>query len=467
MTLRTALRAALPRVPGALLRAAPRALALAAALAVPLPASAAGFVRDAEIEHVLHRLSDPIFRAAGIAPDSVNIMIIDQPDPNAFVFGGLNMVFSTGMLRKFSSPDELRGVMAHETGHIVGGHLARREIAMNNLQGPALAAMILGIAAAAAAGASGASSVAGAGAGLAVGGQGAVSRAFLAFSRSQEASADQAGLTFLERAGIDPTGTLSVLESFRGQEVFSDRYRDPYTLTHPVSAERLSALERRAKQSPYLGKGSDRDLIYWTDRMKAKLDAFIDTPGATLSRLSPDDRSELTTLRRAVALHRSGQSDKAVEEADRLLAIRPNDAYYEELKGQILLENGRGQAAVAPYRRAVALAPDEPLILGGLGRALLSVGTPGTDREALDALERGRRESDGGDPGLLRDLAFAYARTGQEGRAALVTAERLAMTGQGRDARRMAERAKGLLPHGGPEWLRADDIVASVEAAYK
>lgn len=466
---RSSLGRALALVPRALVPRAlvPRALALAAALAVPLPAAAAGFVRDAEIEHVLAKLSNPIFRAAGIAPDSVNIMILDQPAPNAFVFAGRNMVFSTGMLRRYAKPDELRGVIAHETGHITGGHLARREIAAGNLQGPAIAALILGIAAAAAAGAAGSSAGAGLGTGIAIGGQSAISRAFLTYNRAEESAADQAGLTYLERAGIDPSGMRRVLEGFRGQEVFSDRYRDPYTLTHPMSADRLSAMERRAAKSPALGKGPEQELVYWTERMKAKLEAFIDTPSATLSRLDPDDHSELTTLRRAVALHLSPDPDRAVQEVDRLLAIRPDDPYYEELKGQILLESGRGAQAVAPYRRAVALAPDEPLILGGLGRALLSIGTPQSDREALAALERGARESRGGGPGLLRDLAFAYARTGQEGRAALTTAERLAMTGQGRDARRMAERAKDMLPHGSPEWLRADDIVASVEAALR
>ncbi|MEM6441263.1 MAG: tetratricopeptide repeat protein, partial [Pseudomonadota bacterium] len=303
---------------------------------------------------------------------------------------------------------------------------------------------------------------AGAGLGVAGGAQSAIQRALLAYSRSEEASADQAAFTYLERAGIDPEGLMEVMRSFRGQEVFSGRNQDPYARTHPVFSERLALSERRAAESAHRGAPPDPQLAYWTERMGAKLDGFLVSPRTTLSRLAPDDGSEFARLRRAVALHRLPDPDGALREVDQLIALRPDDAYYHELKGQILLESGRGPAAVAPYRQAVALAPEEPLILGHLGRALLSLGDPGADREALTALERGAALSNGGSPGLLRDLSFAYARTGEEGKAALASAERLALLGASRDARRLARRAKDMLPAGSPAWLRADDIVASM-----
>ncbi|WP_339948802.1 M48 family metalloprotease [uncultured Albimonas sp.] len=451
--------------PSRLGRAA-RALAFAAATlaAFVQPAAAAGFVRDAETEATLKRLSDPLFRAAGVAPDSIEIRIFDDRLPNAFVYGGRNLVVSTGLLRDFAEPAQLQGVIAHEIGHITGGHLARRQIAMNNLRGPAMAGVLLGIAAAAAAGLAGGAGGAAAGVGLGAGSQTAIQRALLSFSRGEESAADQAGITYLERAGVDPMGMETVLEKFRGQEVFSSRHVDPYALTHPVSTERLSAIRRRAGESPARGRAPDPELVYWVDRMEAKLEGFLENPAAVLRRLDPDDHSEFATLRRAVALHRAPDPDAAVAEAERLIGFRPDDPYYHELKGQILLESGRGVEAVAPYRRAVALAPDEPLILGYLGRALLSVGSPAADREALAALEHGAEQSEGGDPGLLRDLAYAYARTGQEGRAALATAERMMLINQPIDAHRMAERAKGLLPAGSPPWLQADDIVVATKA---
>ncbi|MGM0584386.1 MAG: M48 family metalloprotease [Pseudomonadota bacterium] len=437
------------------------ALALGALAVATQPASAFGLIRDAEIESTLRRLSDPIFRAANLAPDSVTILIANDSAPNAFVFQGRNMVLTTGLLREFPEPAQLQGVIAHEAGHISGGHLARRQIASDNLQGAAIASTVLGLLAAAAAGAAGGGNAAQAGAGIAMGSQSMLQRVMLAHSRGEESSADQAALTYLDRAGVDPAGMRSVLEHFRGQEVFSDRHRDPYALTHPISTARLAAIDRRVRESRHRDAQPDDGLVYWTTRMEAKLDGFLDTPSATLSRLDPQDDGEFATLRRAIALHRAPDPDAALREADRLIALRPDDAYYHELKGQILLESGRGADAVAPYRRAVDLAPGEPLILGYLGRALLSLGTPEANREALEALKQGARESHGGDPSLLRDLAFAYARTGQEGMAALVTADRLIMTGQEADARRLAQRARDLLPSGSPAWLRADDILAS------
>ncbi|MEM1314628.1 MAG: M48 family metalloprotease [Pseudomonadota bacterium] len=432
------------------------AIAILAMIVAAAPAQAIGLIRDSEIERTLSLLAEPIFRAANLPPGQVEILIVDDSTPNAFVFGGRNMVFTTGLLRRFREPGQIQGVMAHEAGHLTGGHLARRAIAMRNTRGPAVAATILGILAAAASG------QAGAGIGVGSAAQTAIQRALLAYTRGEEASADQAAFTFMERAGIDPEGLMDVMRSFRGQEVFTDRNQDPYARTHPMFAERMALSERRAAESPHQGKPPDPELAYWTERMGAKLDGFLQSPRSTLSRLSDRDDGEFDRLRRAVALHRLPDPDAAVREVEALIAMRPNDPYYHELKGQILLESGRGPEAVAPYRQAVALAPEAPLIRGYLGRALLSLGTPEADREALNALERGAALSNGGSPSLLRDLSFAYARTGEEGKAALASAERLALLGAGRDARRLAERAKGMLPAGSPAWLRADDIVASM-----
>lgn len=423
-------------------------------------AHAAGLIRDAEIEATLKKLSTPIFNAAGLSPESVDIIILNDNAINAFVFGGRNMVFHTGILKELKRPEELMGVMAHEAGHITGGHLTRRELQIREMRGPLMAGLFLSALAGAATGEAGVA-IAGAS-----GTQSVLNRSLLAYSRSEELSADQAGASYMERAGIDPAYILEVLKIFRGQEVFQAGNVDPFAITHPLSTDRLALLEDRVARSPAKGKNASPELVYWYERMRAKLSAFTNRPETTLSRLEQqnDPDSEINLLRRAVALHRLPNPSGALEAVDRLIAMRPNDAYYEELKGQILFESGRGAEAVEPYRKAVALAPHEDLIRGGLGRALLALNDPGLDAEALATLEQAAAAG-GADPAILRDLALAYARAGQEGMAALATAERFAMSGEPQDALRHARRALDLLPNGSPGWLRADDIRAVTEQA--
>lgn len=423
-------------------------------------AAALSFIRDAEIEATLKKLSRPIFTAAGLPPDSIEIMILNDRSLNAFVFGGRNMVFHSGLLERLERPEGLMGVMAHEAGHIVGGHLTRRALQQEAMTGPLAVGLLLSVLAGAAAG------DARVGVAGAVGTQSTLQRALMSYSRSEEASADQASATYMEKAGIDPAYVLDVLRIFRGQEVFQAGNIDPYAIGHPLSADRIAMLEDRAARSPARGKEANAELQYWHSRMRAKLEAFINRPESTLSALeaAPDPDSELNMMRRAVANHLLPSPPQALEAVDKLIAMRPDDPYYHELKGQILFESGRGGEAVAPYRRAVALAPREALIRGGLGRALLALNDPATDAEALATLEQA--SNDGAvEPAVLRDLALAYARAGEEGKAALATAERYAVSGEPREALRHARRALDQLPNGSPGWLKADDIRAYAERA--
>lgn len=441
-----------------------RTLATAAALTAvalaPSVGSAQSLIRDAEIENTLQRLAAPVFEAAGLAPESIDIFILADPTLNAFVFGGRNMVFNTGLLTRIEQPEALVGVIAHETGHITGGHLVRREVNAKALQGPLALGLLLSAAAAVAAGNS---QVGLAGA---LGTQNAIQRAFLAYGRSEESSADQAGATYMERVGIDPGFILEVLRIFRGQEVFQAGRVDQYAITHPLSSERIALLEDRSANSTAKGGRVSADDAYWHLRMRAKLSAFLSRPERTLNNLeaSEDPTSEINQMRRAVALHLLPDPPAALEAIEALIALRPDDPYYWELKGQILFESGRGAEAVDPYRKAVELAPDEPLIRGGLGRALLALNDPNRDAEALATLEQATRAG-GAEPTVLRDLAVAYSRAGDDGSAALATAERFAIQGEPRDALRHSRRALDQLPVGSPGWLRADDIRAVTERA--
>jgi predicted Zn-dependent protease len=410
------------------------------------------FIRDAEIESTLYKLSDPIFQVAGLE-GRVDLYIIQDPTLNAFVAGGSNIFLHTGLIQELDKPEELIGVIAHETGHITGGHLARRGIAMRQATGPATVAMLLGIAAGVV------SNSGDVGMAAITGGQQYIQRSLLKYTRSEEASADQAGLTYMLKAGIDPHAMITTLERFQGQEVFSSASQDPYALTHPLSYERIESLRQRIEENATNVSPVNEDLQYWHQRMRAKFDGFLEKPRDILAKIPPQTNNEFELYSLAIALHRLPDPQKASETVTKLLDIRPNDPFYHELKGQILLESGQGGQAINPYETAVSLAPDEPLLLAGLGRALLSTDTKEDNTKALKSLEDAARQ-DSQDASIRQYLAIAYARNGMDGMASLATAESFAIRQNIIQAKRHAEHASALLDNGSPAWIRAQDIIA-------
>ena len=426
-------------------------IALALGL-LPQLTAAAGLIRDAEIERTLKGMAGPIFEAAGYPPNGIDLYIINDRSLNAFVANGNNMFLHTGLLQTLETPEELLAVIAHETGHIAGGHQARRQINIRNARGPALLGVLVGIAAGVAGGG-------GAGTAVIAGSQSAIQRTLLRYNRGEESAADQAALDYLARARVDPIGLLKLLGRFRGQEVFNLGNVDPFVQTHPLSAERMQLVERRVAEAAEREFPADPERDYWHGRMRAKLIGFLDSPERVLDRLEGEAETEEVLYSKAVALYRLPAMSEAIAATDRLIALRPNDPFYIELKGQILFETGNADQAVPLYRQAVRLAPGEPLLEAGLGRALLSLNRPEADAEALEVLQNARRR-DLGDAAALRALATAYSRAGDQGMAALATAERYALTGRIKDALLHARRAAAALPEGSPGWLRAQDILS-------
>ncbi|MBY8975772.1 M48 family metalloprotease [Rhodobacteraceae bacterium NNCM2] len=422
------------------------------ALMISGQARAQGFIRDAEIERTLGMLTDPILKAAGLNPSTVNLFIVNDKSLNAYVAAGRNIFLHTGLLIKLETPAELQGVIAHEVGHIVGGHIARRAIKLRNAQGPAIIGALAGLAIAAAGGGA-------AGAAITAGTQGAIYRNLLKHSRAEEASADQAALSYLERSKIDPAGLQKVFEIFRGQEVFTVGNIDPYAVTHPLSSQRLQLIDRRVNELKDVDFKEDKEAAYWHARMRSKLIGFLNDPERVLDNLVGEPETEFTLYEKAVALHRLPSPREAIAAIDQLIAKRPNDPYYIELKGQILYESGDAAASVPYYRKASKLAANSPLIMGELGRALLALNDPASDAEALEVLQEARRY-DMADATALRSLATAYSRAGDYGMATLSTAERHALLGREEDAIFQARRAAGLLPEGSPGWIRAQDILS-------
>lgn len=429
-----------------------RLLALIIALFWATNAAAVGLLRDAGMERGLNELARPVLNAAGLSPARVRILVVDDPSLNAFVVDANAIYIHAGLLMRLGRAEQLQAVIAHEAAHIANGHLSRR---MANLRA-AQRATALGLALAAAASAAGADGQAVAG--IAIGSTGTAQRLFLSHTRAEEASADQSSIRYLLRAGIDTRGALEVIDLFRGQEALSASRQDPYNRTHPLTTDRYRALQSLVGANPG-GDGGDAD-DYWFARAQGTLTAFKRAPGWTLRRAS--GRSDVDTMRRAVAHHRNADSRRAIAEVQALVGARPNDPYFRDLQGQILLENRQVNAAVQAYARAVELAPNDPLILGSYGRALLAQDTASANQRALDILVKARSR-DARDGRILRDLGLAYARAGQNGMAALSGAERLALRGRIADAGTLARRAAGLLPQGSAGWQRAQDIIRTAE----
>ncbi|WIY25091.1 M48 family metalloprotease [Parasedimentitalea psychrophila] len=424
-------------------------------VASALPSAALGLLRDADIEHGLSKLAAPVLTAAGLNAKRVRVLVVNDASFNAFVVDSQTIFVNYGLILKVTSPEMLQAVIGHEAAHIANGHLSRR---MQNMRS-ASSISGLGVALAVLAAAAGAGEAA---AGIAVGTQSAAFRSFLAHTRAEESSADRSAAGYLTRAGISPQGLVDLHQVFSGQDLLSTANQDPYMRSHPLSRDRLRAAKA------YVASFGDQstpnaEANYWFARVRGKLSAFNRSPKWTKRRAKEETSKDIRLMREAVAFHRQNNLKKSLTALNGALAQRPNDAYYYELKGQILMENRRWSEALTAYRRAVDLAPSEALILGGYGRALLAAGQP---KQAIQAMEKARAR-DFRDARLLRDMSLAYAKTGRTGMAALVTAERYALQGRMDDAGRHAKRASALLPRGSATWRRAQDVLIAAEQYQK
>ncbi len=442
---------------------APKLLFTIAVLLTPVlaaPAHAQSVLRDAETERFFADMAKPMIKAADLDPNSVQILLIGDPSINAFVTGGQNVFFHSGLILAADSVNEVEGVMAHELGHVAGGHGVR----FGEGAGPATTISLLSLIGAAAAVAAGAGE-----AGMALLGLGttAAQGKFLSFTRDQESRADQAGARYLGLAGLSGQGSIDFFKKLQGQEFrLAIPQNNEYARTHPLSGTRISNLQAVYENDPAWTRRPSPDKQARFARIKGKLTGFIEEP-ARVMRLYPEsDQSVPAHYARAYAWHRSAYVDAAIREADALLAKSPDDPYFLELKGQILLESGKGDEAIPVLRHAVERAPDEPLIMTLLGHALISGEDPALFPEA-EALMRRAIQKDRSNPFAWYQLGVIYDRTGDKPRAALATAERLSLQGNVQGAMMNARFALGGLPKGTPDWIRADDIALAAADDYE
>lgn len=433
-----------------------RALTCLAAVVVGLsaswsaPALAQSLIRDTEIEEILHSDADPIFSVAGFNPKDVRILLVGDKELNAFATSGIQIGLNTGLILQTDTPNELMGVIAHETGHLAGGHPVRSGEMMKAGLKPMLLTMGLGLMALLA-------GAPDAGAALIGSANYFGELGALGYSREQEGRADQAAVGFLEKAGQSGRGLVEFFENFRYQEVFSQARRFPYFQSHPISSERIDMLRSRVDKQPHYNHVDSAQALAEHEVMKAKLDGFLN-PSQSLIKYKENDRSYPARYARAIAYYQTREANHALRLIDGLLAEQPDNPYLWELKGQVLFEFGRAKEAEEPQRKSVALKPEAPLLRINLGQTLISLGDRAKVEEGVKELKIAlSREGD--NAVAWRVMAEGYDKIGENGQARLATAEAYFALGAPEEAYVFARRAQDLLAKNSIEWRRASDIV--------
>ena len=438
------------------------ALAVAPMAAVAQENKGPPVLRDTETEQLLREYTRPILRAAGLEKQNIQMVIINQGVFNAFVADGRRIFVNYGAIMQSETPNQIIGVMAHETGHLAGGHLAKMREQMAQAQTQMIIAMLLGAGAMVAGAKTGGSSGGLTNAGAAMfSAQGEVIRRnLLSYVRQQEENADKAGVKFLNATGQSARGMYETFKRFTDESLFAARGSDPYVQSHPMPAERVNALQELARSSPYWDKKDDPALQLRHDMARAKISAFMERQDTVYRRYPLSNNSLPARYAHAISTYLHGDLRSALAQIDALIQQQPNNPYFYEVRGQALLEGGKPQEAIAPLRKAVALSNNAPLIEMLLGQALVATGNNAYTDEAIAILRAAvARESEA--PIGYIQLAMAYGRKGDYAQADLASAQAAYLRGDSKTARDLASRAKTRFAIGTPGWVKADDIVSA------
>ena len=445
------------------MRRIPRLIAMTAVFLLGVQMAAAqSILRDAETEALFRDMSAPLVKAAGLDPRNVDVVLINDPSINAFVIPGQAVYLHSGLINSADSANQVQGVIAHELGHITGGHAITGEQGVKAANSISLLSLLLGVAAAAAGGGDAAM-------GILMAGQQAAMGKYLAFSRAQESQADAAGAQYLARAGITGRGSVEFFKKLANLSYragYSQADMDGFMSTHPLEGDRISTLQDTYQKDPAWNLPSDPALEARFRRAKAKLYGYLAEPKHTLQVYPVTDNSVPGRYARAYAWHKEAFLDKAMAEADALLKDAPQDPYFLELKGQILLESGKPAEALIPLRLATDLTANQPLIATTFGHALVATEDPANLAEAQRVLKTAVAR-DRENPNAWYQLGVVYAANGDTPRAQLASAEQQVMTGRYIEALRNAEAAQASLPKATPDWLRAQDIAFQARGAIE
>ena len=438
------------------------AIAISSIPAQAQQAKGPSVLRDTETEQLLRDYTRPILRVAGLEKQNIQVVIINDSVFNAFVADGHRIFVNYGALMQSATPNQIIGVLAHETGHLAGGHLAKLHAQLAQAQTQMIIAMLLGAGAIVAGGRSGNSNggLANAGA-AALSAPGEVIRhTLLAYQRQQEENADLAGVKFLTATGQSPKGMYDTFKRFSDESLFAAHGADPYLQSHPMAPERVAALEGLARSSPYWDKKDDPALQLRHDMMRAKISAFMEREDTVYRRYPLSDTSLPARYAHAIATYRHGDLRSALAQIDGLIQVQPANPYFYELRGQALLEGGKPAEAIVPLRKAVQLSNNAPLIEMLLGQALVATDNKTYTDEAIAILRAAvARETEA--PLGFTQLAMAYGKKGDFAEADLASAQAAYLRGDNKTARDLAARAKTRFAIGTPGWVKADDIVVA------
>ena len=428
-------------------------------------AQALHFIRDAEIEDLLSDYARPIFQAAGLGAQKVKVRIIQDNSFNAFVLDGHNVFINTGALTEAKTPNAIIGVLAHETGHIAGGHLASLRAKMARDGSMTMLMQIMGIGAmiaGAAAAKGGQSTVVGVGQSVLSASGDVAQRSLLSYRRVQEYSADQAGVRFLTATKQSAKGMLVTFKKFAEDEMLSGvGNNSSYAGSHPMARDRISQLQTLAAASPYFDQTDAPALQLRHDLMRAKLFGFLEPPQAVYNRYPTTDNSLPARYARSIAAFSGGGLSRALPMIEQLLAEQPANAYFWEQKSDFLSRGGKHAEAATALRKALSLKPDQPAIQAELAQELLGAQDKSTLPEIVKLLRKTVVLDD--NPTAYRQLATAYYGLGDEGNANLASAQASVLEGRLKDAKGFAKRAQAKLAQGSQGWIKADDILSIQE----
>jgi predicted Zn-dependent protease len=419
-------------------------------------------LRDTETEQLLRDYTRPILRAAGLEKQNIQPVIINESSFNAFVADGRRIFVNYGAILQSETPNQLIGVLAHETGHLAGGHLAKLREQLAQAQTQMIIAMLLGAGALVAGSRSSSpnNGLANAGAAAVAGPQEMIRRSLLSYQRQQEENADRAGVKFLTATGQSASGMYETFKRFTSESLFAARGADPYLQSHPMPVDRVAALEELARASAYWDKKDDPALQLRHDMVRAKISAFMERQDTVYRRYPLSNDTVPARYARAITTYLHGDLHSALTQIDALIQQQPSNAYFQELRGQALLEGGKPAEAIAPLRKAVQLSNNAPLIEMLLGQALVATENKAYTDEAVAILRAAvARESEA--PLGYTQLAMAYGRKGDYAEADLASAQAAFLRGDNKTARELASRAKTRFAIGTPGWVKADDIVSA------